>query len=70
MQEFKFDEASFDTADNLRARGHDIQSVEVKVAEPTEVCGNSNHGWKARMKCVLPKGHNGNHEDSVGCWWR
>jgi len=39
---------------------------EMLRSEPIiEVCGNSRHGWKARMTCVLPLGHTGNHEDST-----
>jgi len=47
------------------------EAVPVGISEPKpEICGNSNHGWKARMTCVLPKGHEGNHEYSCRCWWR
>jgi hypothetical protein len=28
---------------------------------------NRNAGY---VRCVLPEGHTGNHEDSTKCWWR
>ena len=45
-------------------------AIRESAPEPEARCGNSNHGWKARMTCVLPVGHTGNHEDSTHCWWR
>jgi hypothetical protein len=44
--------------------------TEYTVTRKVERCGNSNHGWKVRMECVKEKGHSGNHEDSIGIWWR
>lgn len=60
----------------FRCIGYDCEVGGKPPANPcdcldfVERCGNSNHGWVARMTCVLPKGHTGNHEDSTKCWWR
>jgi|HubBroStandDraft_1064217.scaffolds.fasta_scaffold353041_3 hypothetical protein len=37
-------------------------------------CGANLYGRRARnggysMSYVKPEGHEGNHEDSTGCWW-
>jgi hypothetical protein len=48
---------------------HDFQESR-DVAEQVATCGNISPGWKVKMSCVKPQGHSGNHEDSVGCWWR
>ena len=60
--------AAMDNA--LCDRDHTEEGLNPRHPSPTERCGNSNHGWKARMTCMLPKGHTGNHEDSTRCWWR